>query len=106
MSNDPSPHRRVHRSPQQWQTLLDQYSSSGLSQRAFCRQAGLSYGSFSHWRRRLRCDEPLAGTASDGPELFVELANQAVDSPADFAGWDVELQLSEQVFLRLRRPSC
>ena len=106
MSNRPSAQRRIHRSPEQWQALLNQYEASGLSQRAFCQQAGLSYGTFSRWRRRLLCDQPLAETASDAPELFVELASQSVGSPCTFSNWDVELQLSEQVFLRLRHPSC
>ena len=106
MSNRPSTQRRIHRSPEQWQALLDQYESSGLSQRAFCQQAGLSCGTFSRWRRSLLCDQPLAETAGDAPELFVELANHPIGSPSAFSDWDVELQLSAQVFLRLRHPSC
>ena len=96
MSNRPGTQRRIHRSPDQWQALLDQYESSDLSQRDFCQQAGVSYGTFYRWRRRLLCDRPHAETAGDGPELFVELANQAVDSSSAFSGWDVELQLSIQ----------
>ena len=82
MSNRPSTQRRIHRSPEQWQALLDQYETSGLSQRAFCRQADLSYSTFSRWRRRLLCDQPIAETASDGPELFVEVANHPAGSPS------------------------
>ena len=106
MSNRPSTQRRIHRSPEQWQALLDQYESSGLSQRAFCQQAGLSFGTFSRWRRSLLADKPPAETTGDGPELFVELANHRVGSPSASSDWDLELQLSEQVFLRLRHPSC
>lgn len=106
MSNRPSTQRRIHRSPEQWQALLDQYEASGLSQQAFCQQTGLSYGTFSRWRRRLLCDRPLAETAGDAPELFVEVANHPAGSPCALSDWDVELQLSEQVFLRLRHQPC
>jgi hypothetical protein len=106
MSNKPSTRRRVRRSPEQWQALLDQYESSGLSQQLFCRQSGLPYSTFTRWRSRLLCNRSVVDTAGDSPELFVELTNQAVESPSAFSGWDVELQLGEQVFLRLRRPPC
>ena len=106
MSNRTSIQQRIHRSPEQWQGLLNQYERSGLSQRAFCQQAGLSHGTFSRWRRRLLGDRPPGPTESDSTELFVELSNQPAGSPSPFPDWDVELQLSEHVFLRLRHQSC
>ena len=106
MSNRTSMQRRIHRSPEQWQVLLEQYERSGLSQRAFCQQAGLCCGTFSRWRRRLLDDHCHALTEGDSTELFVELSNQPAGSPSPFPDWDVELQLGEHVFLRLRHQSC
>ena len=36
-----------------WQDLVDQWSRSGLSQAAFCRERGITYGSFTWWKRQL-----------------------------------------------------
>lgn len=36
-----------------WQDLVDQWSLSGLSQAAFCRKRGITYGSFTWWKQRL-----------------------------------------------------
>ncbi len=98
-----SKQQRIHRSREQWQALLDQYERSGLSPRAFCQQWDLSYGTFSRWRRRLLSDQDDT-TLPASPDLFVELANHA-ESPAA-ASWDVELQLGENTFLRLRHQPC
>ena len=39
--------------PAYWQDLVDQWSLSGLSQAAFCRKRGITYGSFTWWKQRL-----------------------------------------------------
>lgn len=36
-----------------WQTHVESYQRSGLSQREYCRQQGISYWSFNSWKRRL-----------------------------------------------------
>ncbi len=38
----------TRRSRQQWQQLIEAQQSSGLSQKAYCQQEGLSIGSFSN----------------------------------------------------------
>ena len=97
--------KRIHRDCHQWQALVEEFEASGLSQRAFCQEAGVSYGTFTRWRRR------LLGTCTRIPptlppaDLFVELSGGPV-SPAAGAAWDVELQLGRDVVLRLRHPSC
>lgn len=37
-----------------WSEHYRSWQASGLSQRSYCTQAGLSYTSFDHWRRRAR----------------------------------------------------
>jgi len=50
MSQSPrsKPGRSAH-----WQELVDQWSQSGQTQAAFCRKRGITYGSFTWWKRQL-----------------------------------------------------
>jgi len=36
-----------------WQEHLKAFDKSGLSQREYCRQADIGYGSFNQWKRRI-----------------------------------------------------
>jgi hypothetical protein len=36
-----------------WEQRLAAQATSGLSARAWCREAGVAYGTFSYWHRRL-----------------------------------------------------
>ena len=47
-----------------WQRLIDEQGVSGLTQRAFCAQAGIAVATFGYWKRKLRADS--VGLA-DGP---------------------------------------
>ncbi|WP_446719059.1 IS66 family insertion sequence element accessory protein TnpA, partial [Halomonas sp. FME65] len=44
---------RKHRTPDQWQALVNQQRDSGLSARQFCEQENIGYASFCNWRKRL-----------------------------------------------------
>lgn len=94
--------RRIHRSPEQWQSLVDQFEQSGLSQRTFCQQNSLAYGTFARWRRRLLGSNANSDHQAN-PE-FIELLKGP--QHRDKTAWDVELQLGESITLRLRRHSC
>ncbi|RDB42884.1 hypothetical protein DU490_10910 [Halomonas sp. DQ26W] len=49
------PTRRHPRYPaEQWQAWIEEQDGSGLSQRVFCEQKGLSKSSFQLWKRRLK----------------------------------------------------
>jgi transposase-like protein len=55
-----------HRGREQWFALVSEYEGSGLSQRAFARERGVNYHTFSNWLRRYRADgeevvTPVAG---------------------------------------------
>ncbi len=97
--------QRIRRSPKYWQGMVDQFEISGLSQRAFCQQAGIAYGTFSRWRRRLLAADVTPPCPAPEAGLFVELPADATP-PAASPSWDVELQLGHDVFLRLRHQSC
>lgn len=61
---------RKHRSPEQWQSLIEQWQQSGLSAMAFCQQNQLGYASFCQWRKRL-CGTPPKSEASP----FIDLGS-------------------------------
>lgn len=103
MSNPTAPNKRVHRSPEQWQSLVDQFERSGLSQRAFCKETGLPYGTFARWRRRLQADTAVGDAGNK--QLFVELLGDKPQHNGSHA-WDVELELGDGIMLRLRRQPC
>jgi transposase-like protein len=53
----------------QWREIVERQAASGLSVRAFCRQAGVREPSFYFWRRRLRT--PDAGPSPVAACAFV-----------------------------------
>ncbi len=87
-----SPRRRRTRA--QWQRVLAAQETSGLSQQAFCARHHIAYSSFCRWKREFSRLEPPTSPA------FIELTPAA---PATRTDWDVELELGEGVYLRLRR---
>src|SRR5690606_4241181 len=98
--------KRKHHSAAQWQTWLNEFAVSDLSQSEFCRQRGLTLSAFYNWRKKL---EPnLASTRASTPESFIEIkpstAHQAsVPSiSSGVADWDLELELGHGRVLRLR----
>ena len=44
---------RTFRSRDQWQSIMVDFSSSGLSAPKYCEQNNLPYGSFAKWRQKL-----------------------------------------------------
>ena len=94
---------RISRTPDQWQLLFDRFEHSGQTRDQFCHEQGISLSSFSRWRTKLRKQKAVAPPPPEYP-LFTELttAVQPEESPA--SGWDIELQLGADVFLRLRHP--
>lgn len=93
------------RSKAQWQQLIDAQQSSGLSQKAFCQQEGLSIGTFTNWKRKLNDDEesfiPSADTGGPSSDPWIELP---AGSPGN-GHWDIELDLGNGVCLRLSQAS-
>jgi|GEM_PF-272798 len=71
-----------------WREHYRSWQASGLSQRSYCAQAGLSYPSFDHWRRRAReltrDAVPSADTSATQRKLTLVPAN--LSAPADNGG--------------------
>jgi len=96
--------RRNRRSADQWRELLDRFNRSGQTQEQFCTAHDLGRSTFSRWRKRLR-QQRVKPPKHSSDALFVELAQDAPVSPLS-PPWDVELQLSAGMVLRLRRAGC
>lgn len=88
--------RRIRRSREEWQRLIDEYADSGLTQAAFCQAKGLGLASFQNWKRRLAAEAP----ALPSTEPWLELGALTEQRPS---GWDIELDLGDGLSLRLRR---
>jgi hypothetical protein len=84
---------RVRRSRTEWRRILARFEASGLSETAFCVREGISKGSFSRWKHRVRASE--AETAA-----FVELSPPVVPRSAALEAGELELVLPGGVSLR------
>ena len=106
---------RNHRTPQQWQALIQAFDRSDLTVKDFCRQNKLSTSSFYLWKNRFGQQSSAKPSARDE---FVVADNQSpswlklsqtesssLNSSAD-APWDIELSLPAGLTLRMRAPSC
>lgn len=105
--------QRTQRDQSQWQKLVNQQTSSGLSAAAFCRQKDIRYPSFMAWRKKL-----LASESEKIPQLtpdrFIELTpayrasdDRLQDLPRRVAPGSsifcVELSLGDGIELRISR---
>ena len=52
--------RRIRRSRDEWQRLIDEQATSGQTQSAFCAAHGISVASLQNWKRRLGAPEDVA----------------------------------------------
>ena len=95
----PSPSRRQRLSDDRRRQIVARFARSGLTQRAFCEQAGLPVSTLQWWlvkaRREAGRDRPVALTD-------VTLAEVARPGPDGGPGWAVEISTRTGVTLRLR----
>ncbi|MGO3669259.1 MAG: IS66 family insertion sequence element accessory protein TnpA, partial [Vreelandella alkaliphila] len=77
---------RKHRTPEQWQALVDQHRDSGLSASQFCKQENIGYSSFCNWRKRLS-DQPTDNSTDSGEASFLDLSSLMGTSPSSGLGW-------------------
>jgi hypothetical protein len=94
---------RVRRSAKQWRALIEKFRASGLSRAQFCKTHDVAPSSFG---KALQRHQGRAHTSTGGLPVAVSAEAAAfvplsVPVAAD-GGWDVEVQLSASVFIRLR----
>lgn len=91
---------RKHRTPKQWQALVDQQRNSGLSAHQFCQQESIGYASFCNWRKRL-AGPPTDDSAGSGDASFLDLSSLMSPSQSSHPGWNIVLNLGNGIELRL-----
>ena len=89
------------RNQAEWQRLIEEQAASGLTQKAFCDQADIPVATFGYWKRKLKRLDPShsdAGLTTQAVSLddWIE-----VSAPASPSGWHIELDLGEDLCLRL-----
>ncbi len=100
-SHHETPAKKIRRSRTQWQRIMKEYETRGLSQPAFCAQEGLSQHLFCKWRKKLisGCRPALI---DDSDKSFIEVP--AVDHETQpILQWDVELAFANGMVMRLRQ---
>ena len=87
-------------SAEQWQQVIDQQKTSGMSQRAFCNTHCIGLSTFTHWKRKPQ-KSPVT-TPKEIPEQqeWIELSSQ---SEATSQAWHLGLELPGGVTLRMRQ---
>lgn len=92
-----------HRTPEQWQTLVDQQRDSDLSAAQFCSQQNIGYASFCKWRNRLSAlSIPLTDPSASSDEAsFLDLSSLMGAPHTTRSGWNIVLSLGNGVELRL-----
>jgi putative transposase len=94
------------RSAEQWQSLIEQYQSSGQSARQFCQEQSLGYTSFCQWRKRLSRTEDKIVSIPSIPSIpsdatkpsFIDLTSLGAPQAG---GWHLVLHLGGGVELTL-----
>ena len=89
---------RKHRTPEQWEALIDQQRDSGLSAPQFCKREAIGYASFCNWRKRLST-EPKSDASHSDNAGFLDASSWMGTSSG--AGWNIVLSLGNGVELRL-----
>ena len=102
-TSQPSTHRRIRRSREEWEVLVTRYEESGQTPERFCAEMGIGQSTLRRWCSRLREHPPVPG--SHAP-VFVELPSEQKRPGSTAHPWEVELQLGAGVLLRLRRAPC
>ena len=99
---DTSRLKQVRRSASQWTAIIADYQSSGLTQRKFCTQRGVTCSSLAYWMVKLKQRSTVPSASSDSIPLFVDVTPSATTSPSA-QDWDVELEFANGMVLRLRQ---
>ena len=93
------------KSPAQWRQLLQQWQRSGLTLAAFARNAGVTPGALSYWRRRF-ADEPTPPPRDEPALSFVpvtltDAAALATPPGAPATAASFEIALPDGIALRV-----
>ncbi len=88
----------TRRSSSEWQQIIDDQAESDFSAPQYCQQHGVSYASFSKWRRHFSGTNPPSGSIHSD---FIDLSQ--VPALSGSGRWNITLCLGDGVELRLSR---
>ncbi|WP_293885463.1 IS66 family insertion sequence element accessory protein TnpA [Thiolapillus sp.] len=91
------------RNKTEWQRLIDEQTTSGLSQKAFCQQVGIPLATFGYWKRKLQAESGSTPTGSSDTFSLADWVELPPQGSASGGGWQIELDLGNGLCLRLRR---
>lgn len=98
-----TPTRKPRKTQAEWQKLVHDFATAGLSVTEFCKSREVSYPSFSKWRAALQDGAKKTLTPSpDFLELSAPCSATNVSLPDHY---EIELVLGDNVILRIRRAS-
>jgi len=92
-------------SKSEWQRLIEEQAASGLTQKAFCEQAGIAVATFGYWKRKLRDEGSFRSDEPADPQRVTldDWTELTPPSPGPGPGWHIELDLGNGLCLRLHR---
>ena len=91
----------TRKTPEQWQQIVNDQKISGLPQKAYCRQHGLSLATFCNWKKKLAHQTQQENTPSQEAGDWIEVPTEV--SPSQHNQWAMELELPGGVTLRMRQ---
>ena len=93
----------TRKTPEQWQQIISDQKISGLSQKAYCCQHGLSLATFCNWKKKLASHQRLdvSRPAEQPLNDWIEVPEPVSETQSNC--WDMELELPGGVTLRMRQ---
>lgn len=90
--------RRPRKTANQWEKLVDQQISSGMSIAEFCKQHDVALSTFSKWHRRFKVN---TATAKNAFKQVKTLQPSATPAPAS-QGSVISVQVGHNILLTIR----
>ena len=88
------------RSPEQWKSIIDDFTNNDLSGPQYCQQHNIKYASFCKWRQRF-----LSRTSNEekpNEAGFMDLST-LINTDSDRSSWHITLKLGHGVELVLKQ---
>ncbi len=84
---------------EQWQTIVDAFSTSNLSAPEFCKQQHIQYSSFSKWRQRFSEKISTKEYCEEDASSFIDVSALVNENK----NWNITLKLGNGVELVLNQ---
>jgi hypothetical protein len=94
-----------------WKNLNNAYEQSGQTQQDFCRAHNLAPSIFQKWRRHFKsCESNEMGFSRSAPGfkpiVMAQPSREPLSAFSKPSCWDIELELPDGMFLRIRKGAA